>query len=83
MKFIAGVLSVVTGLAFGAYFGLWWAFIGGIVDVVREVRAEDLDATLLAVGVAKVFFSGAIGWLSAAIWIVPGYFMIESSHDDA
>lgn len=78
MKTIAGVVLMLAGAAGGIYCGLWWAFIGGIVDVIREVRAEDLNALSLAIGIAKVFFAGLIGWAAAGIGIVPGYVILTS-----
>ena len=73
MKEAVGIALMIAGAVTGLYFGVWWAFIGGIVDVIREVRATELSATAVALGVAKVFFAGAIGWASALALIVPGY----------
>lgn len=74
-----GVVMMVAGIALGLYAGIWWAFIGGIVDVITEVRAEQLSAMGVAIGVAKVLFSGVIGWLSAALLLVPGYAVLTTS----
>lgn len=78
MKTIIGALLMIAGVAVGIYCGLWWAFIGGIVDVVREIRADDLNALSLAIGIAKVFFAGFIGWASAGLGMVPGYLLLKS-----
>jgi len=79
MKTIVGALLMIAGVAVGVYCGLWWAFIGGIVDIVSEIRADDLNAMSLAIGIAKVFFAGFIGWASAGLGMVPGYLMLLSS----
>lgn len=79
MKMILGVLLIVAGIAFGAWAAVWWAFIGGIVDVIREVRAPNLDAMNVATGVAKVIFAGAIGWLAAMVAVLPGYALVASA----
>jgi hypothetical protein len=73
MKAAVGIALMVAGVASGVYFGLWWAFIGGIADVISEIRSPDLNAMNVAIGVAKVFFSGVIGWTAALLLIVPGY----------
>jgi hypothetical protein len=49
------------------------------VQVVQAVRAEHLEAMPLAVGIAKVVFSGLIGWSAALLLIVPGGAMIKSA----
>lgn len=79
MKMILGLVLMVAGIALGLYAGIWWAFIGGIVDVIREIRAPDLNAMTVAVGIAKVLFAGLIGGIAAAVMILPGYAMVESA----
>jgi hypothetical protein len=78
MKAIFGLCLIVGGIAFGLYAGLWWAFIGGIVDVITEIRAVDMSALNIAIGVVKVLFSGLIGWLSASVLMLPGVAMLNS-----
>lgn len=78
-KMVFGVLLVLGGIAFGLYAGLWWAFIGGIVDVITEIRAPELSAMNVALGIAKVLFAGAIGGLSAFLLIVPGAALVKSA----
>ena len=79
MKMILGLVLMVAGIALGLYAGLWWAFIGGIVDVIQEIRAPDLNAMNVAIGIAKVLFAGLIGWLAAAVALLPGYALVKSA----
>jgi hypothetical protein len=79
MKAIIGLLLVILGIACGLYAGIWWAFIGGIVDVITEVRAPDLSALNVAIGVAKILFAGLIGWVAAMVLILPGVAFIKSA----
>lgn len=72
-----GVLLILAGAAFGLYAGVWWAFIGGIVDILNEVRAPELSALNVAIGVAKVVFSGLIGWVSGMLLMVPGVALLK------
>ena len=79
MKSTLGVLMMIAGVAFGLYAGLWWAFIGGIVDVIHAIRAPELVAMDVAIGVAKVIFAGAIGGVSGIIAVFPGYALFKSA----
>lgn len=74
MKLI-GVLLIIAGIAAGLYCGLWWAFIGGIVAVIEEIRAESLSALNVALGICRILFAGAIGWIAACALIIPGAVM--------
>ena len=79
MKSTLGVLMMIAGVAFGLYAGLWWAFIGGIVDVIHAIRAPELVAMDVAIGVAKVIFAGSIGGVSGIIAVFPGYALFKSA----
>lgn len=78
MKQVIGIIMIICGISLGLYAGVWWAFIGGIVDVVECIRAEDLIALNLATGVAKVIFAGLIGFMSGFILFIPGVAMARS-----
>lgn len=77
MKFWIGLLLIIIGVCVGLYAGVWWAFIGGIINVIEAVRAEQLVEMDVACGVAKIVFSGVIGWLSAIAFIAPGFVMVK------
>jgi hypothetical protein len=79
MKQVIGLLLIVVGVALGLYVGLWWAFIGGIVDIITEVKAPDLSAMNVAIGVAKILFAGFCGVLSASILVLPGAAMVKAA----
>lgn len=77
MKKIVGLLLMFVGIVLGLYVGGWIFFVGGIVDVVRVVRADTLDEAALAWGVAKIALSGFIGFLSGLIPFVLGEMLFE------
>ena len=79
MKATLGILLMVVGVVFGIYAGLWWAFIGGMVDVISAIRAPELVAMNIAIGVAKVVFAGVIGGVSVVAAMVPGYALFVSA----
>jgi hypothetical protein len=78
MKTGLGIAMMIAGAAFGLYVGLWWAFIGGIVDVISAIRAPELVAMDVAIGVAKVMSAGVIGGVSGIIAVFPGYALFKS-----
>jgi hypothetical protein len=67
---ILSVLIMVVALLAALYFGIWWAFIGGIVQVIDQLRAPQMNSLLIAIGIAKVMFAGLIGWITFVIGIV-------------
>lgn len=77
MKALIGFVLIIAGIAFGVWAGVWWAFIGGIVDVIEQVRAPELSALAVATGLAKVMFAGVIGYVAGAVVILPGYLMLN------
>lgn len=79
MRTFFGVVMIVAGIVLGLYAGLWWAFIGGIVQVIEQIRSPELSAISVALGIARVFFAGFIGWVSAAILVLPGVALTDHS----
>lgn len=73
MRANLGLILCLAGILFGIYVGVWWAFIGGIVDVIIQIRAPELSALAVAIGVAKIVFAIPIGWVTAFACIIPGY----------
>ena len=77
MKEIFGVGLIMSGIVFGIWAGLWWAFVGGIMQIVGAVQASPLDAAAIAWGVVKIMFAGAIGGLSAICLVLPGAALLK------
>jgi hypothetical protein len=77
MKNVLAILLIIGGVAFGIYFGLWFCFIGGIVQVIEQIRAEHLDAMTVATGLAKVFFATPLGVFAGSIPVLVGMKMID------
>lgn len=72
MKKVIGILMIVAGVALGIYAGVWWAFVGGIVDVIGAIRAPEFVGGDVAIGVVKVIFAGLIGYLPVVALSWPG-----------
>ena len=79
IKKTTGILLMVAGVGFGVYAGLVWAFIGGIIDVIQAVKAVEVEAMAVAIGVAKIVFAGLIGAVSAFALAVPGFTLWTTS----
>ena len=77
MKQALGVLLIIAGIALGLYAGLWWAFIGGIIQVVDAVKATPVEGMDLALGIVRIVFAGAIGGITAFVAVLPGWAMLE------
>ena len=60
-KLLAAIL-VVLSIAGGIYVGVWWGFIGGIIEIVTAFKAATVSASDVAIGFAKVFFAAPLGW---------------------
>ena len=68
---IMGFACIIAGIATGIYFGLWWAFIGGIIDIINAVTPTPISTMGIAFGVLKMVLASAIGWVCVAIfWVV-------------
>lgn len=79
MKTILGLLLILGGLAAGLYVGVWLMLIGGIVDIVNQIKAPDTNALALAIGVAKIVFAGAVGWLAGIVPALFGFALIQDA----
>lgn len=76
MNTFYGVILIIFGVCLGLYAGIWWAFVGGIVDIINEIKADETEAVTVAIGIVKILFAGFIGYASAAIFAIPGYLMV-------
>ena len=77
MKAIIGILMILSGIVLGFYVGIWLCFVGGIIDVIAAIQAEQLVAMDVAIGIAKFMFAGLAGWLSALFLIIPGMAFLD------
>lgn len=79
IKIIFGMALAIAGIALGLWVGVWWAFIGGIVDVIQAIRAPELVANDLAIGVAKVLFASPIGSIAGLALVLPARAIVQSA----
>jgi hypothetical protein len=77
MKAVLGITLILIGVVTGLYIGLWWAFIGGIVQVINAIRAPEIVPLTIALGIAKIVLASFLGYISALIFIVPGWMLVS------
>lgn len=78
MKQIIGLILILAGLFVGVYVGLYLCFIGGTVQIINAIKSPGIPAMPIAWGIAKIFFAGVAGMLSALTLIIPGRILFNS-----
>ena len=68
-----GVILMVLGVVVGVYLGVWWAFVGGIVDIIEAAKATDVSGMAIALGAVKILFCELIGGVPGFIICGAGY----------
>ena len=53
MKFFFGAFLMLADIVLGVYVGLWVCFIGGIVDIINQLKGS-VDALTIAWGIIKI-----------------------------
>ena len=70
LRAIIAVILFVAAIGGGLWAGVWWAFIGGIVQVVNACQVHPVNAMNIACGVARVVFCGLIGWVTFGVGLL-------------
>lgn len=63
MNKILGCIITIFGISFTLfllYIGIRVMLIGGIIDIINQVKASSTDATIVAMAIAKIIFSGLV-----------------------
>jgi len=63
---------ILGGVALGLYVGVWVCLVGGIIAVIEQVRADEIEAAAVAWGVARILCASLFGYLSAIALVLPG-----------
>ena len=72
MKRAIALLMCATGLCAGLYAGLWLCFIGGIMDIIGQLRAVEPSALSVLFALIKMAVAAPVGWFCAFALILPG-----------
>ena len=63
------ILIIVLGLINAVYVGLFFMFIGGIIQIIQSVTPVVMLSGIV-IGLLKFMFSGWIGWIIAVSSII-------------
>ena len=77
MQKMFGLILVIASLYVGVYFGFFWAFIGAIVQIIKEVTSGDFGIMGIGFGVLKVMFATVIGYISFFVTLLMGVAMMQ------
>ena len=77
MKQVLGVIIIVASLILALYGGVFWAFIGGLRDLIDAFKYDGSTDQILY-GFIKVFFASTIGWVIAFFGFLCGGTLIAS-----
>ena len=55
-RWIIAIVLIIVGI----YVSGWVMIVGGIVDLLDQVKADTIDSLSVAVGIVKVAFSGFV-----------------------
>jgi hypothetical protein len=76
MKGIIGIILIVLGIILGIYVGVWFCFIGGIIQVLDAIKITPIPSMPIAIGIFRIIGAGFCGFFSAIALIIPGITMI-------
>ena len=79
---ILGIIICILSVVIGAYLGMWWCFIGGIIMVIEGFQFNPLciDSSAVALGVLRFMASGIVGWVSFMFVYALGLFFIQKGN---
>jgi hypothetical protein len=75
-KMLSAIVGPVIALfgfaliALGAYTGIWIMLIGGIVDIIEQIKLPAVDSMVIAIAVAKIIFCQVPMWGLAWLGII-------------
>ena len=76
-KQLIGLLMILGGVLLGLYVGVWLCFIGGIVSVMEQFKADEISSVVVGWGVFRIFCAAFIGSICAFCLIIPGCLAIK------
>ena len=57
LRTILAIALIALGVILGAYIGVWFMFVGGIISIVHGVQASPANAGDIAWGIVRIVFS--------------------------
>lgn len=78
---LLGLLVMIIGVIAGVYTTVWWAWIGGIVQAIEGAKMTPVDSWELAIGIVRVIFGSALGWIVGILVFSLGGFIAAVGDD--
>lgn len=63
MRKLIGILVGIAGFIVAAYVGVYLMLVGGLIQIVEAVKLEDIPADQIAIGAARIIFTGLVFWI--------------------
>lgn len=75
MTIFFGIIGIIAGIIAGLYLGLYVCFIGGGIDIIREIinifNGDPVSGLAIMWGIIKMTLAGVVGWVSFAVFFLP------------
>ena len=78
MRQFIGILLIIAGFVIALYVGIYLMFIGGIVELIQTIKANNLNSAALTWAIIKIYVARFIGALIGIIIITIGWFIWNS-----
>lgn len=72
MKTFLGGAVIILSIALGLWLGVWFMFVGGIVQMVEAIKATPIESMGVAIGIVRILGASFVGWVTVAIGISSG-----------
>jgi len=66
-----GYCLLIVGFIIGVGFGLGWALIGGIVQLIATLKMNPVEILDISYSILRILFSYFIGYLTGGIFYIP------------
>lgn len=70
LRNVLATLVVIASVLAAVYVGVWEMFVGGIVQGIEAVKMTPVSSYGIAIGVVRIIFAGAVGYLVLAIGLI-------------
>jgi hypothetical protein len=77
MKCIFGLMLILAGIILGLWVGVYWGFVGGVIQIIEGAKHTPVEAKEIALGLARLWFAGLFGLLAAILPIAVGKALFE------
>ena len=77
MKWFLRIVSTLASVASGLLVGVYFLFVGGIIDIVNSMKSNMEVPMDMAIGILKVLLAAPLGWITFYVCISVSLLTIE------